>query len=750
MFVSRILSVLSLKNLKFKPIRVKTKKKRKKISYFFKKHTKWVKRLYKGIRIKLRKWNLLKYDLGHSMFNYIKKRKKRKLRKNKFFIKLFKKNKFINKKYKRHYKLYYKFLNKFKINKKSLTQKFKRTKYYGKVLYFYLLKKLNKKIKKIKKKRFKWRRYKGRRYKKTKKNKFVIQRIYNFLKNDVNLPKFSYQYNFLKKKKLQNYSFFLNKIVYKVKNYQKNTKFKIIYKTRYFSNVFYYIRFHKYLNIKNYKPEIRKVLRNKKKVYILKFTNLPKIKFKKILNNKFFKKIIKIEKKIKNVKNKHRKIFKIKKKIYKTRIKKRKKLIKYFFFKRKLKILRKRRRKNRKYSRPKRGFMKKNFKIIKHYNKNAHFFLKNIKKFLFLKRLYWFKNRVKSVDITSCYINQINRKIKLIKKASVLRLRRKKRIIISIHKKFRKYSKHRRKIYKYIRVRKLTKYRSYANYININQTKNYYVNRRKTSIIFNCMYLNKYTASHYFLNFFRITKLQKYYKKSFLKKKIIKYSSYTTHKHKYIYHKKHIKKHRIWQNYRLNRHKTYFFNSWRGLLVTWKNARLYHWKIYKKGTIKKRRYRVFLPPFLQKTKIKLDLIINYFSFKFKFSNLFWKEFSKLYLYFFDKKLTKKEIFQIPINLIFWIFLNKLRRKKRRIKKKIKSWLYRNIRIKRTFWMELKRKTPKFFSYQLFNFNKTNSAIQYDFVTNYFCVIKNCISFEAINEYILNNKLLKMHNFRFKS
>jgi hypothetical protein len=177
---------------------------------------------------------------------------------------------------------------------------------------------------------------------------------------------------------------------------------------------------------------------------------------------------------------------------------------------------------------------------------------------------------------------------------------------------------------------------------------------------------------------------------------------------------------------------------------------LYHWKMYKKGTLKKRRYRNFLPAFLEKIKVKLDVIINYFSFKFKFSNLFWKEFSKVYLYFFDKQLKKKEIFQIPISLIFWVFLNKLKKSKRKIKKKVKSWLYRNIRIRQTFWMELKKKTPKFFSYQLFNFNKVNSAIQYDFITNYFSVLKDCISFESINEYIFNNKLLKMHNFRFKS
>jgi hypothetical protein len=145
----------------------------------------------------------------------------------------------------------------------------------------------------------------------------------------------------------------------------------------------------------------------------------------------------------------------------------------------------------------------------------------------------------------STYTNQYRNKTKLIKKATVLFLRKRKKKLIRIHKRYKKYSKYKKKIYKYIKVKKLSKYRSLSNYININQTKNYYINRRKMGIIFNCMYLNKYTASHYFLNFFKITKLIKTYKKSFLKKKIVKYSSYKTNKYKYGYHKKYIKKNRI-------------------------------------------------------------------------------------------------------------------------------------------------------------------------------------------------------------
>jgi len=64
-------------------------------------------------------------------------------------------------------------------------------------------------------------------------------------------------------------------------------------------------------------------------------------------------------------------------------------------------------------------------------------------------------------------------------------------------------------------------------------------------------------------------------------------------------------------------------------------------------------------------------------------------------------------------------------------------------------MEIKKNTPKFFAKQIFIFKKIKNAIQFDFLTNYFCVIKECEAYEKIHDYIFNNKLLKMHNFRYK-
>ena len=65
-------------------------------------------------------------------------------------------------------------------------------------------------------------------------------------------------------------------------------------------------------------------------------------------------------------------------------------------------------------------------------------------------------------------------------------------------------------------------------------------------------------------------------------------------------------------------------------------------------------------------------------------------------------------------------------------------------------METKKKTPKFFSRQSLSFKNVNNAIQYDFITNYFCVVKSSKVYEKTNDYVFNNKMLKMHKFRFKS
>jgi hypothetical protein len=369
-----------------------------------------------------------------------------------------------------------------------------------------------------------------------------------------------------------------------------------------------------------------------------------------------------------------------------------------------------------------------------------------------IKRIYFFKNRfILKANNTRLLSLVNNKKMLLLKKVLILKFYYKKKGKFC-NQQLWDFSRVSKRFYKYNKLKKILKGSVYSYYININFLKTYYIKKKKTDIIFNCMYLNKHIASHYFVKFFKRNKHIRKRSKSFLYKKVFKrsttrrkkfkskrYISYVNmNPDKFKYKKKTKKK------------KVYFFNSWRGMLVTWKKSRLFHWNLYKSGTLKKRRYRNFLPPFLKKDTIKIDLIVKYFTFKFQFSSLFWKYFTQMYLFFFNKSLILKQVLQIPINFLFWIFLSKLRREKYKLKRKIKSWLYKNIRIRKTFWMEIKKKTPKFFSKQIFIFKKIKNSIQYDFITNYFCIIKNCEKYEKINEYLFNNKMLKMNNFRYKS
>ena len=65
-------------------------------------------------------------------------------------------------------------------------------------------------------------------------------------------------------------------------------------------------------------------------------------------------------------------------------------------------------------------------------------------------------------------------------------------------------------------------------------------------------------------------------------------------------------------------------------------------------------------------------------------------------------------------------------------------------------MLVKKKIPKFFSKQIYKIENFKNIIQYDYITNYFCILKEKKTYTNINDYIFSNKLLKLHNFRYKA
>lgn len=376
-------------------------------------------------------------------------------------------------------------------------------------------------------------------------------------------------------------------------------------------------------------------------------------------------------------------------------------------------------------------------------------FIVKLKFFFFFKNQVYYKNLNSNSTFPKKLYNNVHKKINIIKKSTILNfsLLTKRKVISNEITNFIKFNK---ELYNYKKINAITKKNDNTNYyINISRLLNYYKTKKNITIIFNCMYLNKYVFDHYSINILIKNRNLITKNKSFLYKNLFNFTDSDWEKNESNHYK--LKKELdITTEVFEKTKKTYFFNSWRGLLVTWKQARIFHWSMYKQGTLKKKRYRKFLPPFIKVNKVKADIIIKHFSFKFQFSTLFWKNFTNMYLFFFNKSLVFKEILQIPINILFWIFLKNYREEKYKIKKKIESWLQRVIRIKKTFWMETKKKTPKFFSRQSLSFKNVNNAIQYDFITNYFCVVKSSKVYEKTNDYVFNNKMLKMHKFRFKS
>lgn len=369
-------------------------------------------------------------------------------------------------------------------------------------------------------------------------------------------------------------------------------------------------------------------------------------------------------------------------------------------------------------------------KIINYKNIKKKFNKNQIMSFLSIKNKYFYKfitiqlNRYyKSSEIEkNIFLIKINRIIKNLKKSFSFNLHN--NIKLKLIKKNLKTKQikvqNKRKYNWYIRLKSLKLFffkKKLNNIINFNIKINKNISK---NCIHDFTFLNKHAIKHYMIGFHEHSKQNTL----FLKKK----------------------KHNVYKK----RKKTLFVNMWKKKLTTWKKARHYHWNMFSNKTLKTRRYKNFLPPFMSKVDKNIETIINFFSFKFCFSHIFWKSFSIMYNQFFKKKLKEREVYQIPISLIFWKHLKEIKNNKLKIKFKVKLWLKRRVRIKQRFWMEFKKKIPKFFLKQIYTVSGLLNKIHYDFLTNYFCIIKKQKLLTLTNQVIYNNKLLKLHDFRYKS
>ena len=316
---------------------------------------------------------------------------------------------------------------------------------------------------------------------------------------------------------------------------------------------------------------------------------------------------------------------------------------------------------------------------------------------LFVKRCIYrvrrWKKKKKLKAILPLFLNCL-----LYKRAYLGRLVRKKKL---------KKKKLKKCFYNYFKKKKLN-----INYLNIKHGKAVH-----NKNILNYIFMNDYSVKSFYINFYKQIKLNN--TKPRVKKKTLK-------------------------------KKTYLFNIWKNRLTSYKKAREVHWQTFKKGTLKKRRYKNFLYFFLRNTKKYINNILLFFIVKFKLSYIFWTNFTKMYLYYFKKKLTYKSIYQLPISLLFWSYINLHLIKKKKIRKKIRKWIFVKIKTKRTFWMNRKKKIPKFFKKQTVINKQVDNCIQYDFITNYFFIVKNKHNSICNESVIFDNKLLKLHDFRYKA
>jgi hypothetical protein len=153
---------------------------------------------------------------------------------------------------------------------------------------------------------------------------------------------------------------------------------------------------------------------------------------------------------------------------------------------------------------------------------------------------------------------------------------------------------------------------------------------------------------------------------------------------------------------------------------------------------------------LKKNTHFMSNIFEYFTFKFKLSYLFWVNFTNFLFFFFKKTKTLKQIYQLPVSLSFWHFLHKYQQKKLKTDFKFNLWIFKRNKIRRTFWMQQKRKIPKFVKKKVYWNNKLKNSIHYDYITNYFVVLKTPVIKTFTQDVIFRNKLLKLHDFRYKS
>jgi hypothetical protein len=180
-------------------------------------------------------------------------------------------------------------------------------------------------------------------------------------------------------------------------------------------------------------------------------------------------------------------------------------------------------------------------------------------------------------------------------------------------------------------------------------------------------------------------------------------------------------------------------------------ARIIHWNIFfKKKSIKKQRYKSFLPLFLKRYE-RYSNVYTYLLSLFILPEVSWTLVQQL-LIFFKQLLVLKlnpSIYLLPIGFFKLIHWRNQTIKPLKAKKIIGRWSYLNYKRSQYPWLQKKKNFPKSIKHLKPNSSSLKKPLQYDPATG------AVVFFRPIDNFSLNfsemfkaNLLVKLHGYRY--
>lgn len=180
-------------------------------------------------------------------------------------------------------------------------------------------------------------------------------------------------------------------------------------------------------------------------------------------------------------------------------------------------------------------------------------------------------------------------------------------------------------------------------------------------------------------------------------------------------------------------------------------ARIIHWKFFfKKKTLRKQRYKSFLPIFLKKHH-KYSCVYIYFINIFILNQLSWTRTQKFITFLKQLLILKLSEFIYLLPVGFFKLLNWKKEKKKSFKarKKIGKWSYLNFRKFQRPWLQKKKNFPKVIKHLKPNITTLRKTIQYDPGTGSILILRKLENFSlSFSELLKANYMVKLHGYRY--